>query len=73
MILRHESRSTGAFEFDVSQGIDANEIIDNTKRYCVEEALRHTAGQKGKAAKLLGLNNHQTLVNWMKQLGIEEA
>ncbi|MCW8884891.1 MAG: sigma-54 dependent transcriptional regulator, partial [Motiliproteus sp.] len=73
MIQRDESTPTGVFAFDVSQGIDANEIIDNTKRYCVEEALRLTAGQKGKAAKLLGLNNHQTLGNWMKQLGIEEA
>ena len=58
---------------DVSQGININTLLYNTKRYCIDEALRLTAGQRGKAAKLLGLNNHQTLANWMKQLGMEES
>ncbi|ANG63060.1 hypothetical protein A8C75_11640 [Marinobacterium aestuarii] len=72
LIRRPDGDDTGALRVDVSGGIDINKIIEKTKRYCIEEAFRVTAGQKGKAAKLLGLSNHQTLTNWMKQLGMEE-
>ena len=73
MIRRSPKGEYSPTNIDVSQGIDINTLLDNTKRYCVEEALRLTAGQRGKAAKLLGLNNHQTLGNWMKQLGMAES
>ncbi len=72
MIQRPNKPNEKRMNIDVASGIDVEEIINNTKRYCIEEALKITAGQKGKAAKLLGLNNHQTLNNWIKQLGIEE-
>jgi DNA-binding NtrC family response regulator len=72
LIQRPKKFSGSDLNIDVSSGIDVNEILDNTKRYCIREALKSTAGQKGKAAELLGLNNHQTLNNWIKQLGIEE-
>lgn len=72
MIERTRKQPNGLCEFDVSTGIDINEFIDKTKRYAIEQALKATAGQKVKAAKLLGLGNHQTLSNWMKQLGMVE-
>jgi DNA-binding NtrC family response regulator len=72
MIQRPQKSNLAASDIDVARGVDINKILDNTKRYCIEEALRLTAGQKGQAAKLLGLNSHQTLGNWMKQLGIED-
>ena len=71
MIQRPEKSQRDTSEIDVRQGIDINEIIDKTKRYYVEKALDATAGQKGKAAKLLGLTNHQTLSNWLKQWGMD--
>ncbi len=73
MIQRSKQPDQTKQDIDVSQGVDIHEVLDNTKRYCIGEALRLTAGQKGRAAKLLGLNNHQTLGNWMKQLGIDET
>ena len=73
MIKRPSQRRGSQSRMDVSQGIDITDLLEDTKRYYIEEALRLTAGQKGKAASLLGLNNHQTLGNWMKQLGIKEA
>ncbi|PSL13099.1 sigma-54 interacting transcriptional regulator [Marinobacterium halophilum] len=72
LIQRPRKTYGTALDIDVAEGVDINEILDNTKRYCVLEALKTTAGQKGKAAELLGLKNHQTLNNWIKQLGIEE-
>lgn len=58
-------------KIDINQGVNIYQILDDTKRYCINEALRITAGQKGRAATLLGLKNHQTLVNWMKLLDID--
>ncbi|WP_345845110.1 sigma-54 interaction domain-containing protein [Shewanella algae] len=71
MIKRREKPGQQVQSIDVSAGIDINQVIDKTKRHCILEALKITAGQKSKAAKLLGLPNHQTLSNWMDKLGIE--
>lgn len=72
MIPRSKKTGQTNLDIDVSLGIDITKILDDTKRYCVEEALRLTSGQKGKAAKMLGLSNHQTLTNWLRQLDIED-
>ncbi|MCB5226644.1 sigma-54 dependent transcriptional regulator [Alishewanella sp. 16-MA] len=52
-------------------GFDIQQYIDGIKENIVKAALGKTAGNKSKAAKLLGLANHQTLTNWMKQLHID--
>lgn len=52
-------------------GFDIQQYIDGIKENIVKAALDKTAGNKSKAAKLLGLANHQTLTNWMKQLHID--
>jgi len=59
-------------DIDVSSGVDINQILDETKSYLINAALEDTGGQKKKAAKLLGLANHQTLTNWMEKLNIQE-
>jgi transcriptional regulator with PAS, ATPase and Fis domain len=71
MIERSGKKPKNTYLPDLGQGIDINEVLDKTKRYYAEEALKATAGQKGKAAKLLGLANHQTLGNWLKQWGMD--
>lgn len=73
MLPRHKKAEQANLGIDVSLGVNVSEILDNTKRYYIEEALRLTSGQKGKAAKLLGLPNHQTLTNWMRQLDIRDS
>lgn len=37
----------------------------------IRRALREARGNKRKAAELLGLNNYQTLNNWMEKYGVE--
>lgn len=59
-------------DIDVSSGVDINQVLDETKSYLINAALETTGGQKKKAAKLLGLANHQTLTNWMEKLNIQE-
>ncbi|SDH93408.1 regulatory protein, Fis family [Vibrio xiamenensis] len=51
---------------------DLQQYIDSIKKDAVIEALESCSGNKSKAAKMLGLNNHQTLNNWMKNLGLED-
>jgi len=72
LIQRPKKAAQAGLELDVASGIDINEVLEKTKRYAIEQALKITAGQKGKAARLIGLSNHQTLANWMKQLEIPD-
>lgn len=53
-------------EFDVQVALDA------LARDYVARALAQSAGNKTQAARLLGLNNYQTLSNWMRRLGVSE-
>ena len=55
----------------VCKGIDMLGLIEELKEKFVLEALEKTAGNKKKAASLLGLTNYQTLTNWMEKLGLK--
>ena len=56
---------------DIRQGIDLNGIIDQVARHYLEQAMQHTAGNKTRAAKLLGFSNPTTLTNWLRRHGVE--
>ena len=58
---------TSGLDGDISQGVDIKEIISEVKEQYLQQALTISGGNKTKAAKLLGLGNHQTLSNWMKK------
>jgi DNA-binding protein Fis len=36
----------------------------------LEQAMQHTAGNKTRAAKLLGFGNPTTLTNWLRKHGV---
>lgn len=55
---------------DVTQGIDIQEIIGEVAGLYIRRALDSTGHSKTRAAQLLGLNNYQTLNNWMEKYGI---
>jgi len=52
---------------------DINTVIDEVKRHYLTRALEAAAGNKSKAAELIGVANYQTLTNWMGRLGIGES
>ncbi len=56
---------------DIAQGIDLNAIIARVARHYLEQAMTVTAGNKTRAAKLLGFGNPTTLTNWLKKHGVE--
>jgi DNA-binding protein Fis len=58
-------------QIDVSQGIEIQALLGEFVRPYLQQALQQTAGNKTRAAKLLGLKSQQTLSNWMEKYGIE--
>lgn len=56
----------------ISQPIDLEALIDDTKRHYLRSALEAAGGRRAAAAKLLGLSSHQTLSNWMRRLGMDD-
>ncbi len=55
---------------DLTDGFDIQQKLDEVARHYVEEALSLSDGNKTKASKMLGLNNYQTLTNWMRRLEV---
>ncbi|RKT46653.1 sigma-54-dependent transcriptional regulator [Thiocapsa rosea] len=56
---------------DIVQGVDLKAIIDRVERHYLERAIEVTAGNKSRAATLLGLGNATTLTNWLKKHGVQ--
>ena len=65
------SKGDGVLDRPISQGIDLQEILDAVSKHYLTAALKHTNGNKTKAAELVGLGNYQTFTNWMKRCGLE--
>lgn len=55
----------------LDEGLDLPELISTVARHYLERALDETAGNKTRAAQLVGLPSYQTLTNWMKRYGVK--
>ena len=60
-------------ERPLDETFDIQEVLSEVKRVYILRALRESNNTKRTAAKLLGLGSHQTLTNWMAQVGLEEG
>lgn len=58
-------------EYDIRQGVDFNELVRSFSSYLIEEAMKVSAGNKARTARLLNLDRG-TLRYQIKKLGIEE-
>jgi DNA-binding NtrC family response regulator len=56
---------------DIARGVDLKSIIGHVARHYLERAIEITAGNRSRAAKLLGFGNATTLTNWLKKHGVE--
>lgn len=54
----------------LGDGFQLQEILDVISTQYISKALKESAGNKSKAANLLGMKNYQTLSNWMEKLDI---
>jgi len=57
----------------LGEGLDLRELIATVARHYLERALDEAAGNKTRAAKLVGLPSYQTLTNWMKRYGVSTS
>ncbi|MBE9396803.1 sigma 54-interacting transcriptional regulator [Pontibacterium sp. N1Y112] len=69
-LFRMPERESDLLGQDVSQGIDVQALCDDVMRHYIPLALEVAQGKKKKAAELLGLNNYQTLSNYIEKLDI---
>ena len=54
----------------LGEGLDLQELLATVARHYLERALEEAAGNKTRAAQLVGLPSYQTLTNWMKRYGV---
>ncbi|BAJ01314.1 sigma-54 interaction domain-containing protein [Shewanella violacea] len=65
-----EGKQESLLDRDIQQDFDINDILSEVESHYIVKALEQADGNKSKVAKLLGYNNHQTLSNRLKKLGI---
>jgi len=70
-MIERVDNSTADTVVNIGSGVDIQEVLDNTRKQYIIQALKQTAGNKKKAAKLLSLPNYQTLTNWIEKLDIQ--
>jgi transcriptional regulator with PAS, ATPase and Fis domain len=67
-MLERPQKQTSDELIEIGAGVDINEVLEETKNKYITQALKQTAGNKKKAAKLLNIKHYQTLTNWIDKL-----
>jgi DNA-binding NtrC family response regulator len=57
-------------EQPLTPGFNLSDLLGKVARHYLERALDEAQGNKTRATLLLGLENYQTLNNWMKRYGV---
>ena len=70
-MIERVNNSTADTLVNIGSGVDIQEVLDDTRKKYITQALKQTAGNKKKAAKLLNIPNYQTLTNWIDKLEIK--
>lgn len=61
----------GILNRPIEPGVDLPALLEEVARHYLHRALKTTAGNKSRAADLVGLSSYQTLTNWMQKYGID--
>ena len=70
LINRHSEDAESVVSLAFGQKVDLERVLEGIRKKYIEAALKATGNHYTKAAEMLGLNNRQTLKNWMGKLGI---
>lgn len=70
LIIRKQGTSLTEVILSPNEPVDIKKLSDDYQRAYVHAALKATNYHKTSAAKLLGLNSHQVLGDWIKRLEI---
>jgi DNA-binding NtrC family response regulator len=66
-----KGREDDILDRPIENGVELPTLIGEVARHYIVRTLKATGGNKTKAAELLGLNNYQTLTNWIQKHEIE--
>lgn len=61
----------GILNQPIESGVDLPALMEKVARHYLHRALETTAGNKSRAADLIGLSSYQTLTNWLQKYGID--
>lgn len=53
-----------------TSNFELQDVLNDVTRHYLARAIKEAGGNKTKAAKLLGMNNQQTLTNWLNRTGM---
>ena len=61
----------GILDRPIDSGVDLPALLNRVASHYLHRALTTTAGNKSRAAYLVGLPSYQTLTNWMQKYGVD--
>lgn len=61
----------GILNRPIENGVDLPDLMQEVARHYLRKALDATAGNKSRAAQLLGLPSYQTLSNWLQKYRVD--
>lgn len=67
-----QARTDPIMNHPIETGVQLESIMADVARHYLRSALEHANGNKTAAARLLGLNSHQTLSNWLRRYQVQE-
>lgn len=70
LIIRKNISENRKVSLSLGQKVNLSDILDLQRKKYIEAALKATGNNKTKAAEMLGLNSHQVLTNWIKELDL---
>ena len=62
----------GILHRPIGEGFDIQLVIAEVARHYLSRAIREAAGNKSRAAEMLGLGSYQTFKNWTRKYGFED-
>lgn len=68
LIIRSNTGGNSDVTLSIGQQVDINNLVEKYKKKFVEAAMKASGNNKTKAADMLGLNSHQVLTKWIKDL-----
>ena len=65
------SADDGILNRPIEEGVDLPGLMQEVASHYLRRALDATAGNKSKAADLVGLTSYQTLTNWLQKYSVD--
>lgn len=72
-LLKYQSGKDTILDRNILQGFELEGVISEVARHYLRRGLDSAGGSKTRAAEMLGFANYQTLNNWLKKYGLDEA